>query len=535
MRRVLSSFSILLIVVLTVSTVRGGERAGAAHGLSTGELLLLALSDVDAERKLAAQKLQQSSSSEVLAFFDGLRRRMGLAEENERTSLVELAIQRMRESKQPATPRPAVIHTETWVVHMSPVQRQALLKRVGLDLKDGAAILDAKGAKAFRTAVQADEGSRLLAAPRLSMLAGTMASLELQDQANYVRGYRELRRAGKTIADPQIDTINHGLVLRLEGRPSSVARVIDMDLRATWADLRTPLPVFQGATKQRGGLKIQVPQTDLTVMQRSVGIPNGRFALLSGPARPSGACTLILMHVLAQPQPGFPAPIAAPKPDPKPSGPLITADVRIIEVDAQRAAAFFGKHRPTATTTAVSLTKAEASTLLGKVEKDAAASVLSAPRLTVFNKQHANVTISNKVSYIQDYDLETTNAGAVLGDPILGTVNEGLILDFQPVLDAGGKHIRVTFTGTLAGVQRPIPEKQIEVSGMPGTQVTIQVPQVDIARMKASARIPVGGYVVVGGGVPVASKDGGRVERVVLVHVQLSDLDPKVLKQRAPK
>lgn len=304
MRRVLSSFSILLIVVLTVSTVRGGERAGAAHGLSTGEMLMLALSDVSAERQLAAQKLQQAGSADVMAFFDALRKRMGLVEEDKGVSLVELALRRMRESKQPSKPRPAVIHTETWVTHMPPAKRRALLKRVGLELKDGAAILDAKGATAFREAVQADEGTRLLAAPRLSMIAGKMASLELEDRRNYVRGYRMLRRTGKAIADPQVDTISKGLVLRLEGRIKKAAKAIDMDLRATWADVRTPLALYEGAAKGGGGLKIQVPQTDLTVMQASVGIPNGAYALLSGPARPSGACTLILLLVRAQPQQG---------------------------------------------------------------------------------------------------------------------------------------------------------------------------------------------------------------------------------------
>ena len=220
--------------------------------------------------------------------------------------------------------------------------------------------------------------------------------------------------------------------------------------------------------------------------------------------------------------------VVPPKPEADPfaahEGPLVNAEVRILQVPVKDAAALLGAKRPSADRSHHMLTEAEVTRLMRAIEKHEGADVLSAPRLTVYDRQKANVSVLNQVSYIQDYDVEITNAARV-ADPIIGIVQEGILIDFTPTCDQAAKTIRVAFEGTFSSLQRPIPSKEIELAG---TKVTIQLPQVEVGRIRETLDVRDGGWVLLGGGVTFQpEKDGPRVERVALVHlttIQLEDV-----------
>lgn len=196
-------------------------------------------------------------------------------------------------------------------------------------------------------------------------------------------------------------------------------------------------------------------------------------------------------------------------------GTLVNAEVRILQVPVDAAATLLGAGRPTADRPYRMLTGVEVSQLMRAIEKHDGADVLSAPRILVYDRQQANVSVLNQVSYIQDYDVEVGNT--IVVDPIIGIVQEGVLIDFTPTCHESAKTIRVAFEGTFSSLQRPIPEEEIEVAGQ---KVTIQLPQVEIGRIRETLEVEDGGWVLLGGGVTFQpEKDGPRVERVALVHV----------------
>ncbi len=208
-------------------------------------------------------------------------------------------------------------------------------------------------------------------------------------------------------------------------------------------------------------------------------------------------------------------------------GPLVNAEVRILEFPVDAAEGLLGAHRPTADRSHHLLDDAAVGALMRAVEKHETAGVLTAPRITVYDRQKANVSVLNQVSYVQDYDLEHHGNDVFVADPIIGIVQEGILIDFTPTCSEDGRTIRLAFEGTFSSLQRPIPEKEIEVQGgrkKPKGEVptvTIQLPQVEIGRIRESVDVASGGWVLMGGGVTFQkTKDGPRLERVALMHVQ---------------
>jgi len=211
--------------------------------------------------------------------------------------------------------------------------------------------------------------------------------------------------------------------------------------------------------------------------------------------------------------------------------PLLQAEVRIIDVAADQAAAVFGKLRPTPDKTCLVLTDLEAQALLRAVEKSPDAVVVSAPRLTMFSGQKANVTVTTQVAYVKDYDIKKSADGSVAADPVIATIQEGVVIDLKGSIESDGKTILTEFTGTWAVLQRPIGELETELED--GHKVTIQLPELSVVRAKAETSVPDGGWALLGGGRQLGQGDKA-VERVALLNIKMVQLDPALLQKAAP-
>jgi hypothetical protein len=69
-------------------------------------------------------------------------------------------------------------------------------------------------------------------------------------------------------------------------------------------------------------------------------------------------------------------------------------------------------------------------------EKSVRMTELTAPMLTVYNTQRANLTVVNQVSYIQDFDVEVAQT-AFIADPVIGVIQDGLTLNFRALSHTG--------------------------------------------------------------------------------------------------
>ncbi len=134
--------------------------------------------------------------------------------------------------------------------------------------------------------------------------------------------------------------------------------------------------------------------------------------------------------------------------------------------------------------------------ILRAVEKSSRNTLVVAPRLTAYNGQRANVTVLNQISYISDFDVEIAQA-AQIGDPIVQTLRDGVILDLRPVVSSDRRFITMELRPTIALLQRPIATFQTTLAN--GPPVTIQLPEIQIQRVRTTVTMPDNGTLLLGG------------------------------------
>jgi Flp pilus assembly secretin CpaC len=143
--------------------------------------------------------------------------------------------------------------------------------------------------------------------------------------------------------------------------------------------------------------------------------------------------------------------------------------------------------------------------LLRAVEKNIDQTLVNAPRLTIYNRQRANLSIVNQVSYVKDYDVEVAQT-AFIADPLVDVVQDGLTLDVRPTVSFDRKWVKLDLEPTVATLIRPIRTFSTNLSGLT-VPVIIELPEVTTRTAKTSVNVPNGGWVVIGGLKHVSSVD----------------------------
>jgi Flp pilus assembly secretin CpaC len=135
--------------------------------------------------------------------------------------------------------------------------------------------------------------------------------------------------------------------------------------------------------------------------------------------------------------------------------------------------------------------------LLRAVEKNLDQTLVNAPRLTIYNRQRANLSIVNQVSYVKDYDVEVAQT-AFIADPLVDVVQDGLTLDVRPTVSFDRKYVRLDLQPTVATLVRPIRTFETNLSGLT-VPVIIELPEVTTRTANTSVTVPDDGWVVIGG------------------------------------
>jgi hypothetical protein len=139
-------------------------------------------------------------------------------------------------------------------------------------------------------------------------------------------------------------------------------------------------------------------------------------------------------------------------------------------------------------------------------------SLITAPKITAFDGQRANVVIANQIAYIGRYEIRAKR-GVVIGDPEVRTLSEGVALDIRATAEPDGWN-RLELEIQRADLLRPIPELKTRFG-------TVQVPEVVHQRLRVRERIPAGGWALLAGLTEVDHKNG-RPGRPILVLVRLT-------------
>lgn len=134
--------------------------------------------------------------------------------------------------------------------------------------------------------------------------------------------------------------------------------------------------------------------------------------------------------------------------------------------------------------------------ILRAVQKYERINTVTAPTLVVYNTQRANLQVTNQIAYVKDFDVEIAQA-AVIADPIVDTVTEGVVLDVRPIVSNDRRFVTLELRPTVATLVRPI---RTFSSGLGvGTAVTFEVPELRKESLKTTVVMPDGGTLLLGG------------------------------------
>ncbi|HYC78215.1 MAG TPA: hypothetical protein VEI02_11370 [Planctomycetota bacterium] len=159
--------------------------------------------------------------------------------------------------------------------------------------------------------------------------------------------------------------------------------------------------------------------------------------------------------------------------------------------------------------------------LLRAVEKNLDQTLVNAPRLTIYNRQRANLSIVNQVSYVKDYDVEVAQT-AFIADPLVDVVQDGLTLDVRPTVSYDRKYVKLDLQPTVATLIRPIRTFETNLSGLT-VPVIIELPEVTTRTAQTSVTVPDNGWVVIGGLKHVSTVDV-RSETPILGQIPIIGL-----------
>ncbi len=139
----------------------------------------------------------------------------------------------------------------------------------------------------------------------------------------------------------------------------------------------------------------------------------------------------------------------------------------------------------------------QVSMIVRATEKTLNARTLTAPIVTVYNTQRANLTMVNQVSYIHDFDVEVAQT-SFIADPIVGIVQDGLTLDVRPTVSNDRRYITLELQPTVARLRRPIGTFTTFL-GSSFAPVTIGLPELRLQQARTTVRIPDQGHILIAG------------------------------------
>ena len=137
------------------------------------------------------------------------------------------------------------------------------------------------------------------------------------------------------------------------------------------------------------------------------------------------------------------------------------------------------------------------SMIIRATEKTLNSRVLTAPIITVYNTQRANLTVVNQLSYIQDFDVEVAQT-SFIADPIVGIIQDGLSLDVRPTVSNDRRYITLELQPTVADLLEPIPTFATSLASS-FAPVIIQLPELRLQQARTTVRIPDQGTILIGG------------------------------------
>ena len=146
----------------------------------------------------------------------------------------------------------------------------------------GGSFLDDVEVNFILTAVQQSHRATLMNAPKLTMMNGQRAYIAISRQQNFVQDITVEVSEGAVGYDPDIGTVQDGIVFDVRPTISADRRYVQMDLRPSVAVVEDIVDFQTITTGIFGGAVVQLPEISVTVVRTTVNIPDGGTLLIGG-------------------------------------------------------------------------------------------------------------------------------------------------------------------------------------------------------------------------------------------------------------
>ncbi|MHC4063709.1 MAG: type II secretion system protein GspD [Planctomycetota bacterium] len=155
--------------------------------------------------------------------------------------------------------------------------------------------------------------------------------------------------------------------------------------------------------------------------------------------------------------------------------------------------------------------------LIRATQADARSTVLTAPRVVLFNGQRSWVAVANQQSFVSELQ-PVVASGAAAQAPEIGVLSTGAVLDVRATVSADRRYVTMTLqpaVGRLLDIQNFLFTTGPNVGA--GTSGFVQLPSISRQAVKTTVSVPDGGTLLIGGqklageveieaGVPILSK-----------------------------
>jgi len=193
-----------------------------------------------------------------------------------------------------------------------------------------------------------------------------------------------------------------------------------------------------------------------------------------------------------------------------------------------------GKNATALTTAATYLDDFQVNLLLRATQAQQFSTIVTAPRITLFNGQRAYVLVATEQAYVSNLEA-SVGTGSSSFQPEISVVQSGISLDVQATVSADRKYVTLTLRPQLSTLlalrEFTFQQGNNNAQAANGTTIIggaisaaptgiIQTPEIQITQVKTTVSIPDGGTLLLGGqtiagelekeaGVPVLSKIPG--------------------------
>jgi tetratricopeptide (TPR) repeat protein len=146
--------------------------------------------------------------------------------------------------------------------------------------------------------------------------------------------------------------------------------------------------------------------------------------------------------------------------------------------------------------------------VLRAVHKQQKATIVQAPRITVFNTQRSHLVVQTQIPYIQDLEPQISTAAAAY-DPVIAVLTQGVVLDVRPIVSNDRKYVTLELRPSLAELQtiRSIDINAGSGQGAGVGQAIIQLPFLVMQRAETTVTIPDRGTLLISGFKDIIMRD----------------------------